>query len=155
MNLQLTRFSDIGIRLLMYLAVKQREIPPVTVAEVAAQFKVPRNHLVKVAGLLAKHGYISALRGRTGGISLAQDSAHIRIGTVVRLLEGKDEVISCEGLECGLNRGCGFRGALKSALNTFYESLNQYSLADITTGEPKIEIIRMQESFAQSKIGLH
>lgn len=153
--MQLTRFSDIGVRLLMYLAVKQREGPPVTVAEVAAQFMIPRNHLVKVAGLLAKHGYITALRGRTGGISLAQDPAHIRIGTVVRLLESRDEVISCENLECGLNRGCGFRGALKNALNTFYESLNQYSLADITTGEPKIEIIRMQKSFAQSKIGLH
>lgn len=140
---------------MMYLAVKHREAPPVTVAEVATQFKVPRNHLVKVAGLLAKHGYITALRGRTGGISLAQEASRIRIGALVRLLEGKDEVISCEGLECGLNRGCGFRTVLKSALDDFYESLNRYSLADITTGEPRMEIIRLQADFAQSKIGLH
>lgn len=153
--MQLTRFSDIGIRLLMYLAVKQREFPPITVAEVASQFKVPRNHLVKVAGVLARHGYITALRGRAGGINLAQDPAQIRLGKVVRLLEGKDEVISCEGLECGLNRSCGFRGALKTAFNDFYESLDHYSLADIVTGEPRSEIVRLQLSYAQSRLGLH
>ena len=153
--MQLTRFSDIGIRLLMYLAVKQRGTPPATVAEVASQFRVPRNHMVKVAGLLARQGYITAIRGRSGGISLAQDPTQIRIGTVVHLLENRDEVIACEHLECGLNCGCGFRGALKNALDTFYESLNRYSLADITTGEARNEIIRMQKSFIQSRIGFY
>lgn len=153
--MQLTRFSDIGIRLLMYLAAQQRSTPPVTVAEVATQFRVPRNHLVKVAGLLAKRGYIASLRGRTGGISLAMHPAKIRIGAVLRLLEGKDEVIACESLECGLNRGCGFRSALKDALDVFYDKLDQYTLADITSGEPRAEIIRMQASFVQLKAGMH
>lgn len=153
--LQLTRFSDIGIRLLMYLAVKPRETPPATVAEVAAQFRVPRNHMVKVAGMLTKQGYITSIRGRSGGISLAQDPARIRIGTVLHLLENKDEVIACEHLQCGLNCGCGFRGALKNALDAFYESLNQYSLADVTTGAARNEIIRMQKSFDPSRIGFY
>ena len=150
-GLQLTRFSDIGIRLLMYLAAQQRLTPPVTVAEVATQFRVPRNHPVKVAGLLARHGYITTLRGRTGGISLAKPAADIRIGEVLRVLEGKTEVIACEALECGLNRGCGFRNVLKGALEDFYNKLDQYSLDDITSGEPKLEIIRMQASFMQSR----
>lgn len=149
--MQLTRFSDIGIRLLMYLAAQQRTTPPVTVAEVATQFCVPRNHLVKVAGLLGRHGYITTLRGRTGGISLAKPPADIRIGEVLKVLEGKSELIPCEGLECGLNRGCGFRNVLKSALDDFYNKLDQYSLADITSGEPKMEIIRMQASFVRAK----
>ena len=149
--MQLTRFSDIGIRLLMYLAAQQRITPPVTVAEVATQFCVPRNHLVKVAGLLGKHGYITTLRGRTGGISLASLPENIRIGEVLRVLEGKSELIPCEALECGLNRGCGFRNVLKSALEDFYNKLDQYSLADITSGEPKMEIIRMQANFIRSK----
>jgi Rrf2 family transcriptional regulator, nitric oxide-sensitive transcriptional repressor len=153
--LQLTRFSDIGIRLLMYLAAQQRATPPVTVAEVATQFKVPRNHLVKVAGLLAKHGYITTLRGRMGGISLAREPANIQIGAVLRVLEGKNEVIACEALECGLNRGCGFRSVLKDALEDFYHKLDQYSLADITSGEPKAEIIRMQASFVRIKAAIH
>lgn len=153
--MQLTRFSDIGIRLLMYLAAQQRSTPPVTVAEVATQFRVPRNHLVKVAGMLGKHGYITTLRGRAGGISLAMAPENIRIGAVLRLLEGRNEVIGCEALECGLNRGCGFRSALKEALEDFYDRLDQYSLADITSGAPKAEIIRMQEIFARAKAVTH
>ena len=67
--MKLTRFSDIGLRVLMYLARESRS-PSVTVAEVATQFDVPHNHLVKVVGMLARIGWVDAVRGRNGGISL-------------------------------------------------------------------------------------
>jgi Rrf2 family transcriptional regulator, nitric oxide-sensitive transcriptional repressor len=145
--MQLTKFSDIGLRLLMYLAVNQRNLPPVTVAEVAGQFKVPRNHLVKVAAILSKHGYVKSLRGRTGGITLALRPDEISIGDVVRLLEGKVELIPCDELGCGLSLGCGLRSALKQSLHNFYESLNKYTLASITEGATHSQITRMQTAY--------
>ena len=86
--MHVTRFSDIGLRLLMYLAREQRETPAVTVAEVSRQFSIPHNHLVKVAGLLARHGYIEAMRGRSGGLRLARPAESIRLGETIRVLEG-------------------------------------------------------------------
>lgn len=142
--MQLTRYSDIGLRLLMYLAAEQRVTPAITVAEVASQFKVPRNHLVKVAAHLAKLGYVDASRGRTGGIRLAKQAADIKLGDLIHQLEATEELILCESLECGLHKGCGLRGALKVALNDFYRSLNVHSLESITSGPAKTEIIRMQ-----------
>ncbi|HAV37025.1 MAG TPA: BadM/Rrf2 family transcriptional regulator, partial [Massilia sp.] len=46
---------------------------PVTVAEIATQFDLPLNHLVKVVGHLARAGWVRATRGRNGGLRLAAD----------------------------------------------------------------------------------
>jgi len=147
--MQLTRYSDIGLRLLMYLAAQHRVTPVVTVAEVATQFKIPRNHLVKVAAHLARQGYLDASRGRTGGIRLAKMPAEIRLGDLIHQLEAKEELIPCEILECGLSKGCGLRGALKTALNDFYQSLNEHTLESITAGPARIEIVRMQLNYQE------
>lgn len=146
-NVQLTRFSDLGLRLLMYLAVNDRESPPVTVAEVAQQFKLARNHLVKVSALLTRHGYIRSIRGRAGGIELARPPEQIKIGELVRLLEGSEELINCEALSCVLNPSCGLKFALGNAMNTFYETLDTYTLASILRGKATTSIQGLQYDY--------
>jgi Rrf2 family transcriptional regulator, nitric oxide-sensitive transcriptional repressor len=145
--MQLTQFSDIGLRLLMYLAHEQRETPAITLAEVSSQFAIPRNHLAKVAGKLVKGGWVEAIRGRSGGLRLAMNPSNIRLGQVLRLLEGHIEVIDCEKLQCKLNKGCELKLALASAYEAFYHVLDQHSLADVTHGLAGKEIVRMQKSF--------
>ena len=83
--MRLTRFSDIGLRVLMYLAQQVRE-QPVTVAKISSQFGVPHNHLVKVVGAMAKQGWIHAMRGRHGGVRLAVSPGQLPIGSVLRTL---------------------------------------------------------------------
>lgn len=145
--MQLTRFSDLGLRLLMYLAVNERETPPVTVAEVAQQFNIARNHLVKVAATLSKHGYIQSLRGRTGGIALARAADQIKVGDLVRVLEGAEQLIDCAGLQCVLNPACGLKSALQQALSAFYQTLNQYTLADTLRGRATGSIQLIQRAY--------
>ncbi|MGP1717084.1 MAG: RrF2 family transcriptional regulator [Methylophilus sp.] len=145
--MQLTRFSDLGLRLLMYLAVNDRESPPVTVAEVALQFKMARNHLVKVSATLTRHGYIRSLRGRSGGIELARPPEQIKVGDLVRLLEGSEHLIDCEALHCVLNPACGLKAALSHALNTFYDTLNTYTLASILKGKSTGSIQTLQYDY--------
>ena len=145
--MQLTQFSDIGLRLLMYLAQEQRESPAITLAEVSSQFVIPRNHLAKVAGKLVKGGWVEAIRGRSGGLRLAMKPADIRLGQVLRLLEGHAEVIDCEKLRCKLNKACELKLALASAYEAFYQVLDQHTLADVTHGLAGKEIVRMQKGF--------
>ena len=68
--MQLTRFTDFGLRMLMYLS-KHDRTTPITIAEIAGQFEIPHNHLIKVANRLGKLGLVKALRGRNGGLVLA------------------------------------------------------------------------------------
>ena len=145
--MQLTRFSDLGLRLLMYLAVNERESPPVTVAEVAQQFNVARNHLVKVSATLTRYGYIQSIRGRSGGIVLARAPGHIRIGELIRLLEGSEQLIDCDALRCVLSPACGLKAALNHALHSFYDTLNTYTLSDVLKGKSTGSIQKIQQDY--------
>lgn len=148
--MRLTRFSDIGLQVLMYLGREAREEVSVTVAEIAFQFDVPHNHVVKVVGRLAKLGLLTATRGRHGGIRLAKPSSEIRLGEVLRELEGSAELADCEAQQCRLKGGCILRGALAAGLNSFYDTMDRYSLADITGGGTGEQIVRMHRDYLQA-----
>src|SRR5690606_8010003 len=135
--MQLTRYTDLGLRVLMYLARAERD-RIVTIAEVASQFDVPHNHLVKVVGHLGRLGWVAAARGRRGGLRLGVSPASLRVGAVVRALEGEQPVVDCDRGP-GLLRGdCRLDGAFREALAAFYAALDRYTLADVIaqpTGE--------------------
>jgi Rrf2 family nitric oxide-sensitive transcriptional repressor len=144
--MKLTRFSDIGLRVLMYLAREPRNTS-ITVAEVAGQFDVPHNHLVKVVGAMAKLGWIDAVRGRNGGIRLAVSASDIHVGSVLRALEGDVEAVDCEGIGCRLAGDCALRHALKCGVDAFYKAMDEYTLADIVGGTTGEYIVTMHRSF--------
>lgn len=145
--MRLTRFSDIGLRVLLYLTHPVDGRVPVTVAEVASQFDIPVNHLVKVVGHLARTGWIAATRGRNGGIRLNIDPAALKIGTVLRELEGDADLADCEGQSCRLSDNCRLREALRAGLDAFYAAMNAYTLDDMTRDGTGAQIIRMHRTF--------
>jgi Rrf2 family nitric oxide-sensitive transcriptional repressor len=130
----------------MYLARESRPLS-VTVAEVAVQFDIPHNHLVKVVGAMAKLGWIDATRGRNGGIRLAANPDEIRIGGVLRALEGDMEAVDCEGIGCRLAGDCSLRGALRRGVEAFYNAMDEYTLAEIVRGNTGEHIVRMHRNF--------
>ena len=150
--MRITRFSDIGLRVLMYLAGADQHRALVTVAEISTQFGIPANHVVKVVGQLARMGWIKALRGRKGGLVLHADAASLRLGAVLRELEGDNELVDCEGLQCGLRTECLLRGALAAGLRAFYDAMDQYTLADISGGPVGERIITMHSAFLRSPV---
>jgi len=146
--MRLTRFSDIGLRVLIYLERAGERPHPVTVAEISAQFDIPLNHLVKVVGQLAKQGWITATRGRNGGLRLAADPATLTIGQVLRKLEGEeDELVDCEGTSCVLKLDCTLRGMLRAGMRAFYEAMDRYTLSQATTGATGEQVIQMHRMF--------
>ena len=128
--MQLTRFSDLGLRTLMYLAQHDR-VDPVTSAEIATQFEVSHHHVIKVVHRLGKLGWVETLRGRHGGLRLAADPAQLRLGQVVRGLEGSTQLVDCHTPPCVLRSGCGLKGVLDAGLEAFYAALDQHTLADV------------------------
>jgi Rrf2 family nitric oxide-sensitive transcriptional repressor len=145
--MRLTRFSDIGLRVLIYLERAGERPHPVTVAEIASQFAIPQNHLVKVVGHLARAGWVRALRGRNGGLRLAADPHRLTVGQVLRELEGDDELVDCEATRCALSLDCQLRGILKSGMRAFYAELDRYTLAHVTEGSTGEQIVRMHTMF--------
>ena len=150
--MRLTRFSDIGLRVLIYLERAGARPHPVTVAEIGAQFDIPLNHLVKVVGELARQGWITATRGRNGGLRLAADPATLTIGQVLRKLEGEeDELVDCEGTNCVLKLDCSLRGMLRAGMRAFYEAMDRYTLSMATSGATGEQVIQMHRMFWSGK----
>ena len=147
--MRITQFSDIGLRVLIYLSKADSDRAPATIAEIAAQFDIAVNHLVKVVGHMARVGWIQATRGRNGGVRLAVEPAALPIGSVLRELEGDTELIDCNARQCGLNQDCRLRAALDEGLKAFYDALDRYSLADMTIGSTGEKIVRMHRAFLQ------
>ena len=145
--MRLTRFSDIGLRVLIYLERAGERPHPVTVAEIATQFDIPLNHLVKVVGHLAKAGWVRAMRGRNGGLRLAADPQVLTVSQVLRELEGDDELVDCEGTQCALSLDCQLRGVLRAGMRAFYQEMDRYTLARITEGSTGEQIVRMHKMF--------
>ena len=145
--MRLTRFSDIGLRVLIYLERAGERPHPVTVAEIATQFDIPLNHLVKVVGHLAKAGWVRAMRGRNGGLRLAADPQVLTVGQVLRELEGDEEIVDCEGTKCALSLDCQLRGVLRAGMRAFYREMDRYTLARITEGSTGEQIVRMHRMF--------
>lgn len=61
LNLQ----TDYALRLLMHLAANTQGL--VTIADVANRFRISRAHLMKVAFLLGKGGFVQTVRGGRAG----------------------------------------------------------------------------------------
>lgn len=147
--MRLTRFSDIGLRVLIYLEGASANRAPVTMAEIATQFDIPVNHLVKVVGHLSRTGWVLATRGRNGGLRLAADPAQLRIGVVLRELEGETELVDCDGGGCTLRSDCRLRDALKAGMRAFYAAMDGVTLAQISASSTGEQIVRMHRTFLQ------
>ena len=131
--MNLTKFTDFSLRMLIYLAVHEGE-GPVPVADIAAAYDISQQHLVKVVQVLVREGYVETSRGRSGGVRLACPSKQINLGAVVRATEDL-ALLECFGAEtdaCAIRSACQLRGVLKRALQAFMAELDRYTLADIT-----------------------
>ncbi|MBY0503106.1 MAG: Rrf2 family transcriptional regulator [Bryobacteraceae bacterium] len=129
--MQLSRQSDLALRVLMYAA--QREEASVTIAEIADFHRVSKNHLMVVVNRLARAGYLDTVRGRGGGLHLAKPPGEIRVGDVLRVAESNFAIVECLGAgnTCRITRSCGLKGALRQAMESFFKTLDSYTLADV------------------------
>ncbi|MEU0103493.1 Rrf2 family transcriptional regulator [Streptomyces sp. NPDC006267] len=129
--MRLTRFTDVALRVLMRLAVAEGQEAPTT-REVAATMRVPYTHAAKVVARLQRLGLLDARRGRGGGLTLTSAGHSVSIGSLVRELEGPEEVVECEGATpCPLRSGCRLRGALREARDAFYAALDPITVTDL------------------------
>lgn len=130
--MKLTAFTDYSLRTLMYLAAQPDR--RFTIAQIAADFDISENHLTKVVHFLGQCGWLTTVRGKGGGLSLAMDAIAIGVGDVVRQTEGAALPAECFGEEtsrCPIAPVCRLRNVLGEAVEAFYAVLDRHTLADI------------------------
>ena len=141
--MQLTKYTDFGLRVLMYLTQCGDRSTPVTIPEIADRFAVSRNHLVKVVYFLGQQGWVITTRGKGGGLRLSRPPSEYRLGDLVYALEHQQALVNCGEPPCVLQGFCLLSGVLARSLQTFYDELNRNTLADLVaapTGEAIIKL---------------
>jgi Rrf2 family nitric oxide-sensitive transcriptional repressor len=129
--MRLTAFTDFGLRALMRLAGSPER--SFTVPEIAEEFAISRDHLMKAVRELARHGFITTQRGAAGGIRLARPASEIRLGAVVRALEARHALVECfaeERCACRLLPRCRLKMRLSAAREAFLDELDRSTLED-------------------------
>lgn len=129
--MQLTIFTDYGLRTLMFLASRPDRL--CSVKEVAEAYGISRNHLVKVVHRLAQLGYIESSKGKGGGIKLAKAPEKLKLGELVRALEPHMNIVECFSREtntCRIAPTCRLKHYLSDAQQAFLSSLDKRTLAD-------------------------
>jgi Rrf2 family nitric oxide-sensitive transcriptional repressor len=144
MAMRLTTFSDYTLRILMYLALHPERL--VTIAEVAAAYRISSNHLMKVTHQLAGSGDVITLRGQHGGLRLARPAAEIRIGDVIRRTEPHMALLPCA--DCVIHPACALPNVMDQAVAAFMAVLDRHTVADLVSSPgalmPLLEVGRSE-----------
>ncbi len=109
----------------------------VRVSELAASEQLPIKFLEQILQLLKEAGMVKSERGKYGGYRLAKPARQIRIGEVVRLIDGPLAPIGCvsqtayEKCSCPDEAHCGLRMLMLDVRNAIAGILDRYTLADV------------------------
>lgn len=143
--MQLTRFTDLGLRVLMYLCDAE-PAQAITIAEVTERFDVSHNHLTKVVQFMGQQGWLLNVRGKGGGMRLAHPPEHYPLGHLVRTLERTNELIDCAEPPCALRGRCTLKGLLSQGEEAFYAALDEHTLADALKGKTQVALIKLHRA---------
>lgn len=136
--MRLTKKGEYALRTLIRLGVAHRmgrEV--VSVSVLAESEKLPFKFLEQILADLRQNGYVESKRGKAGGARLAKPATEIRLGDVVRLIDGRLAPIGCasetdyEPCSCPDEAHCGLRMIMIDVRNAISRILDRYSLEDI------------------------
>jgi Rrf2 family protein len=125
----LTRTTETGIQVLLYLAMRRRREPASPRAMARALGQSP-TYLSKVTGQLVRSGILAGHKGVKGGVTLARPPAALRLLDVVEALQGPVAGSEWHGV-AGHPCPCAFHRAMADVATVTLEALGRWSVADM------------------------
>jgi Rrf2 family protein len=126
-----------GLRALLYLA-KQPDQVPVLISDLAEKEDIPKKFLELILLDLKNHGILHSKKGKGGGYSLRRKPESIKLGRVIRVLDGPLAPVPCVSQtayvpcdECEDEHACGIRIVMKEVRDAMASILDNTSLADV------------------------
>ncbi len=92
--MHITYRGDYALKTILDLALHYRN-SPVTIHELAARLDIPTKFLEQILLDLKRGGFVESRRGKVGGYLLARKPSEIKLGEVIRFVDGPIEPIAC------------------------------------------------------------
>jgi Rrf2 family protein len=136
--MKLTKRGEYALRALIDLGIAQEAGRPVIqIGELARRERIPLKFLEAILVELKQAGYLESKRGQRGGYWLRLPADQIRIGELVRRIEGPLAPISCASqtayarCSCPDEEHCGLRMLMVDVRNAIASILDRYTLAQV------------------------
>ncbi|WP_025291398.1 Rrf2 family transcriptional regulator [Sphingomonas sanxanigenens] len=126
--MQLTRYTDYAVRVLLHVGARD-EGDLSSIAEIAQVYDISKDTLKKIVQDLNQAGFVTAVRGRNGGLKLGRPAGDITIGAIVRHTETGFDLVDCSS--CLIAPACTLPRILNEATQAFLAVLDRYTLADV------------------------
>lgn len=130
-DMQLSKFSDYGLRMLLLAASHPGR--NITIREAAQAYDISQAHLKKVVLYLVRQGYLCSMRGHGGGFSLAVPAEQINLGALIRKTETDFALVECfqRNGKCRIQACCLLPAVLNEALAAFLAVMDRHTLQDV------------------------
>ncbi|MFC5457729.1 RrF2 family transcriptional regulator [Prosthecobacter fluviatilis] len=136
--MRLTKRGEYALRTMIRLGIAERQNEGViSVSTLAEQEHLPFKFLEAILFELRNAGYVESQRGKYGGTRLAKPMKSIKMGEIVRLIDGKLAPIGCaseteyEKCTCPDETHCGLRMLMIDVRNAIANILDRYTLENV------------------------
>ncbi len=133
----LTKKAKYGLIALIHLARHQSD-GPVLISELAETEGIPKKFLELILLELKRHGILRSKKGKGGGYLLARPAELIRLGPVLRIMDGPLAPLPCVSetayqpcQECIDEATCGIRIIMKEVRDATATILDNTTLAQV------------------------
>ncbi len=92
--MRITYKGDYALKTILDLAINYGN-SPMTIHDLAKRADIPIKFLEQILLDLKRGGFVESRRGKVGGYLLAKHPAQVRVGDVIRFIDGPIEPISC------------------------------------------------------------
>jgi Rrf2 family cysteine metabolism transcriptional repressor len=109
---------------------------PVLRKDIAERQEISSDYIGHLFAKLRKAGFVESIKGPGGGYVLARDADEIRVGDIIRAVEGPIALVQCVG--CHRMDGCVTHPLWKKLSESVADVLDSVTLKDLSdqAGEP-------------------
>jgi Rrf2 family protein len=133
----LTNKGKYGLKALIHLAgMRPGELALVT--DIADSNNIPKKFLDAILGELRNAGFVYSKKGKGGGYTLARPASEIRVGHVIRVLDGPLAPLPCASRtsyrrcqDCDDEERCGVRSTMLDVREAIAAVLDNRTLAEM------------------------
>jgi len=142
----ISKKTKYALKALMILVDEYSQKKPVLITDLAQKGKAPKKFLELILLELKNNGILHSKKGKGGGYLLARNPEHIKLGTVMRVLEGPLSPLPCLSRtayrkcdECEDEETCGIRLVMKELYESQLRILDRTSLQDMASKQQQLQ----------------
>lgn len=140
--MKLSTRGEYGLRAMFDLAQRYGE-GPISLKSVAERQDISEHYLEQLIASLRKAGLVRSVRGAQGGYILAKEPGEIKVGDIIRVLEGPIAPMDCvneeEGECCSRAETCVARTIWEKVRDSITEVLDSITLEDMVAEANKLQ----------------